>query len=73
VPGDVSVVGFDDLPSSSYRVPPLTTVRQAVRVLGERSAQAMLQLLKNERPRATPPPVELIVRESTGAPHLARQ
>jgi DNA-binding LacI/PurR family transcriptional regulator len=44
-----------------------------VRVLGERSAQAMLQLLKNERPRAALPPVELIVRESTGTPHPARQ
>jgi LacI family transcriptional regulator len=73
VPGDVSVVGFDDLPSSSYRVPPLTTVRQSVRELGERSAQAMLQLLKNERPRTALPPVELIVRESTGAPRQPRQ
>jgi LacI family transcriptional regulator len=73
VPRDVSVVGFDDLPSSSYRVPPLTTVRQSVRVLGERSAEAMLQLLKNERPRTTLPQVELIVRESTGAPNPARQ
>ena len=73
VPGDVSVVGFDDLPSSSYRVPPLTTVRQSVRVLGERSAEAILQLLESERPRATLPQVELIVRESTGAPNPARQ
>lgn len=68
VPNDVSVVGFDDLHSSSYRVPPLTTVRQAIRVLGERSAEAMLQMLRGERPRIELPPVELIVRESTAAP-----
>lgn len=68
VPRDVSVVGFDDLHASEYRVPPLTTVRQSIRVLGERSAQAMLQLLKAERPRIELPPVELIVRESTAAP-----
>ena len=40
IPGDVSVVGFDDLHSSTYRVPPLTTVRQSIRVLGERSARS---------------------------------
>lgn len=73
VPGDVSVVGFDDLHSSSYRVPPLTTVRQSIRVLGESSAEAMLQLLQDKRPRIALPPVELMVRESTGAPNPARQ
>lgn len=73
VPGDVSVVGFDDLHSSSYRVPPLTTVRQSIRVLGESSAEAMLQLLNHKRPRIALPQVELMVRESTGAPNPARQ
>ena len=73
VPRDVSVVGFDDLHSSSYRVPPLTSVRQSVRTLGESSAEAMLQLLKNERPRVSLPSVELIVRESTGAPSPSRK
>jgi LacI family transcriptional regulator len=73
VPRDVSVVGFDDLHSSEYRVPPLTTVRQSIRLLGERSAEAMLQLLKGERPRAALPPVELMVRESTAAPSPSRK
>jgi len=67
VPDDVSVIGFDDLHSSAYRVPPLTTVRQSIRVLGESSAEAMFQMLRNERPRVELPPVELIVRESTAA------
>ena len=73
VPGDVSVVGFDDLHSSSYRVPPLTSVRQSIRVLGESSGAAMLQMLQNQRPTISLPPVELIVRESTAAPHPKRQ
>ena len=68
VPGDVSLVGFDDLPSSAYRVPPLTSVRQAIGTLGEQSAQAILQLLAGSRPRSSPPPVELVVRESTSSP-----
>jgi LacI family transcriptional regulator, galactose operon repressor len=68
VPGDVSVVGFDDLPSSGYRVPPLTSVRQSIGTLGEQSAQAILDLLAGSRPRLSPPPVELVVRESTAAP-----
>jgi LacI family transcriptional regulator len=72
IPGDVSVIGFDDLPSSAYRVPPLTSVRQSIGILGEQSVQAMLDLLAGNRPKLTPPPVELVVRESTAAPRRGR-
>jgi LacI family transcriptional regulator len=65
VPRDVSVIGFDDLPSSEYRLPPLTSVRQSIGELGDRSAQAMLQLIDGLRPRFDPPAVELVIREST--------
>ena len=65
VPEDVSVVGFDDLPSSSYSLPPLTSVRQSVRVLGERAAEAVLALAAGRRPQVESPPVELVVRDST--------
>jgi LacI family transcriptional regulator len=65
VPRDVSLVGFDDLPASAYRLPPLTSVRQSIGELGEQSAQAILQLIAGQRPRIAPRPVELVVREST--------
>ncbi len=68
VPKDVSVVGFDDLPSSSYTLPPLTCVRQSVRLLGERSAEAILALIAGRRPRVESPGVEIIVRDSTARP-----
>ena len=65
IPDDVSVVGFDDLPSSSYVLPPLTSVRQSVHELGERSAEAILAILAGRRPRVDPPQIKVIVREST--------
>lgn len=73
VPRDVSVVGFDDLHASEYRVPPLTTVRQSIRLLGERSAEAMLELLNGRKPKVASPAVELMVRESTAAPSSNRK
>ena len=37
VPGDLSVVGFDDIPEAAYFLPPLTTVRQDFIEMGRRS------------------------------------
>jgi LacI family transcriptional regulator, galactose operon repressor len=65
IPKDISVVGFDDLPSSSYTVPPLTSVRQSVGVLGERSAEGILALIAGRRPRVQSPAVEIVLRDST--------
>jgi LacI family transcriptional regulator len=72
VPDDVSIIGFDDLPSSQYRLPPLTSVRQSIGELGDRSAQAMLQLIEGQRPRFDAPAVELVIRESTNRSRKTR-
>ena len=69
VPEDVSVVGFDDLPESGFFTPPLTTVRQDFRELGQRTMALILRVLAGER-EASVPLVEplLIVRSSTAPP-----
>jgi LacI family transcriptional regulator len=41
-PKDVAVVGFDDVPQASYTDPPLTTVHQPLREMGETAARALM-------------------------------
>ncbi|MGE5574163.1 MAG: LacI family DNA-binding transcriptional regulator [Bacteroidota bacterium] len=71
VPDDISVVGFDDIPSAAHVDPPLTTVRQARYDLGASAARMVLQRLEEGRTAiAFPPPgirlaTELVVRRST--------
>jgi LacI family transcriptional regulator len=42
VPDDVSVIGFDDVPAAAHSTPPLTTIRQSVRQVGEQAAKTLL-------------------------------
>jgi LacI family transcriptional regulator len=65
VPDDVSLVGFDDLPTSMYAIPPLSTVHQPAYELGRLAAQAMLQLLAGAKPTVEVPLPRLIARESS--------
>lgn len=68
VPQDYSVVGFDDLLASRHALPPLTTVHQPAYELGQIASQAMLQMLRGDKPTSAMPPPRLIVRESTQSP-----
>lgn len=70
VPGDISVVGFDDIPDAAHYWPPLTTVRQDFAELGRRSIDLLLGELAG---RASPElrgliAPELVVRGSTAPP-----
>ncbi len=66
VPQDVSVVGFDDIQSSSFQVPSLTTIRQPLQKMGGAAAQLLLKKLANEPiPEYVQVEPELIIREST--------
>ena len=42
VPQDVAVVGFDDIPMAAHTQPPLTTVHQPLREMGEAAARTLL-------------------------------
>jgi LacI family transcriptional regulator len=68
VPQDVSVVGFDDIPTAAFYSPSLTTVRQPLRDMGQIAASTLLGRLNEstEPPATIAVEPELIVRESTG-------
>lgn len=68
IPGDVAVVGFDDLPYGKYLSPPLTTVRQPTADLGEAAGEMLLAALEEkETPASVTLPVTLVVRRSSVA------
>lgn len=68
VPGDVSVVGFDDVELAQYTDPPLTTVHQPVRRKGEEAVRLLLAVIERRdmRPAHERLETRLIVRASTG-------
>jgi DNA-binding LacI/PurR family transcriptional regulator len=79
VPEDLSVVGFDGVPSAELIDPPLTTVAQPIEHKGELTARAILSAIAQENgdePSADPAeppkrsvlPTELVIRGSTGPP-----
>lgn len=68
VPGDISVVGFDDIAGADYFSPALTTVRQDFTSLGHQVLLATLSALAGEPMDLNPVPAELCVRASTAPP-----
>ena len=72
VPDDISVVGFDDLPISSFLEPPLTTVRQERTELGKCGYAALNNLINHVSVSMTLLRPQLITRAST-APCAERE
>ncbi|MFF1648949.1 LacI family DNA-binding transcriptional regulator [Streptomyces sp. NPDC058240] len=66
VPDDIAVVGFDDIPMAEHTEPPLTTVRQPTRRMGETAARMLLAHLGGTPVPDAPVvlPTELVVRRS---------
>ena len=67
IPGDISVIGFDDMPWSDSLNPPLTAVRQPAYEIGRRAAELLCQRIdEQDLPSAQLElKTELIVRNST--------
>jgi DNA-binding LacI/PurR family transcriptional regulator len=67
VPGNISVVGIDDIQIAAFISPRLTTIRQPLRQMGAIAASTLLQRIQGEEvPEETVVQPELVVRESTG-------
>ncbi|QPC84705.1 LacI family DNA-binding transcriptional regulator [Phototrophicus methaneseepsis] len=67
VPQDLAMVGFDDLPGSAASDPPLSTVRQPIKQLGQAAVDLLQEVIAAEDlvVRKTVVPVELVVRASS--------
>jgi LacI family transcriptional regulator, galactose operon repressor len=69
VPGDISIIGFDDLPATSYTRPKLTTVRVPAHDMGRRAAEIMIASIERRIPlQSVELQTELIARETTAPP-----
>ena len=74
VPGDVSVVGYDDSMFMAFTDPPLTTIRQPVAAMSQSAVETLVDTITGHK---TPPGEylfagELVVRGSTGPAHSPR-
>jgi len=69
IPGDISVVGFDDTVGSAHLVPPLTTIRFSRKEMGRQAADILFRTIEQKvdlKPFTIELPVKLVVRDSTG-------
>lgn len=66
IPGDVSVVGYDDIEMAAHTFPPLTTMRQPAADIGAAAAAAVIDHLDNgvPLPKSVMLTSELIIRQS---------
>jgi LacI family transcriptional regulator len=53
IPGDVSIVGFDDLPLSGFSEPPLTTIRVSTQQIGQRAFEKLSERIEGLSDHAT--------------------
>jgi LacI family transcriptional regulator, galactose operon repressor len=71
VPQDISVVGYDDIPVAAFVDPPLTTINQPMREVGELAAGIVLDAIAGDgggwrEPRVRLLPARVVVRGSVG-------
>ena len=69
IPDDISVIGFDDIPTSAYIIPPLTTVALPTHQMGQLAMHLIRRIQAGEDMRTAEPislESPLVIRESTG-------
>jgi DNA-binding LacI/PurR family transcriptional regulator len=73
-PGDLSVIGFDDVHIAQFMLPPLTTVRMSCAKIAQVAFSTLRHRIEAGSTRHTVQPVEtqLIIRQTTGAPPQQR-
>lgn len=71
VPRDMSIAGIDDIYSAAIADPPLTTIRQPRQEIGAAGVDMLIGMLEGRKgvAREVVLPHELVVRDSTAAPH----
>jgi DNA-binding LacI/PurR family transcriptional regulator len=74
VPEDIAVAGFDDDRLAAFTTPPLTTIHESQREIGQRAGEMLIGLLNDIEPAVANLilPTRLVIRKSCGA-HLVRQ
>jgi DNA-binding LacI/PurR family transcriptional regulator len=67
VPGDLSVLGFDDIPWATYANPPRPTLHTPAPELGQQSCLLLLELMKEKtgQPKKVTIDSDLVIRKST--------
>jgi LacI family repressor for deo operon, udp, cdd, tsx, nupC, and nupG len=73
LPLELSIVGFDDIRFARCMDPPLTTIAQPMRAIGEGTVRLLLQILKDDgnAPDSVTLPHTLTIRSSTAPPPAA--
>jgi len=69
VPDEVSIIGVDDKLESSLVIPPLTTIRQPAKQIGEASASAIIDLIQDRPVKKQIFHGELVIRQSVSRVH----
>ncbi|HEY0157721.1 MAG TPA: LacI family DNA-binding transcriptional regulator [Thermoanaerobaculia bacterium] len=75
IPAQMTLAGFDDIPTARYVTPQLTTVRVDIAEMGRRAVEYLVALLdrSDDTTRQDIVPTTLVVRESCGAPEAHRE
>jgi len=66
VPGDIAVIGFDNVESAHYSTPSLTTVAQPIYEQAYKSVELACRLIKGGEPQDITLPTSMVLRESCG-------